>query len=72
LSVASIWSGVARGDPDRRTATAPATWGAAIDVPNRSVKRPPGTAEVIVSPGARRSTIGALFEKAVTSSGAVS
>src|SRR5688500_7819652 len=42
----------ASGFSDLRTAHAPDTCGAAIDVPPSAVKPPPGTAELMISPGA--------------------
>src|SRR4051812_14410719 len=47
----------------RRTAKAPATWGVAIDVPLKLANPPPGTDEVMLEPGAQRSSTLPEFEK---------
>src|ERR1700709_1825805 len=50
----------------RRMAQAPATKGADIEVPSSVAVPPPGTAEVIATPGAIRSTSGPTGEKLAT------
>ena len=47
---------------DRSAVIAPATCGVAMDVPLKGANPPPGTDELILEPGAKRSTIDALFE----------
>src|SRR5262245_9942894 len=59
---------LAEGFWDLRIAQAPATCGAAMDVPSKAAKPPPGTDEVMTPPGARRLRIGALLEKFATKS----
>ena len=59
-----IWSGLSLGKASLKTATAPATWGAAIEVPCSS--NPPAS---IKDPGANISRNWALLEKDVTRSG---
>src|SRR5262245_7465358 len=49
-----------------RMAQAPATWGAAIDVPLAAAKASPGYDETISSPGANNERKGATFEKSAT------
>ena len=66
--VASASSTVAVGKACLYTAQAPATWGAAIDVPSSVSKPPPGTDEVIGVPGANRSRSAEAFENQATSS----
>jgi len=56
---------LAKGFWDLSIAQAPATCGAAMDVPSKAAKPPPGTDEVMSTPGARRLKIGALLEKSV-------
>ena len=63
-----IWLTVAAGFACFRIAQAPATWGAAADVPLSTAKAPPGTDEVIDSPGARSERNDAEFEKDETTS----
>ena len=65
----SISSGVAVGALDLSRAQAPATWGAAMEVPLKVSKPSPGTEVRIPSPGASRSSWGELFEKLETDSG---
>ena len=50
---------------------APVTWGVAIEVPVFAAKPPPGTDEVMLVPGASRSTTAALSEEAFTASALV-
>src|SRR5215217_5248572 len=50
------------GSLSSRSAQAPATCGAAIEVPLFWAKLPPGTDEVMPTPGASRSTIGDILE----------
>ena len=54
---------LAVGAPCRSAAQAPATCGAAMDVPLNASKLPPGTDETIESPGARSERNDATFEK---------
>ena len=63
LKALRISSTVAFGDRERITANAPATCGVAIEVPLSDAKPPPGTAELMLEPGASRSRICALLEK---------
>src|SRR6187551_2492104 len=58
---------VAVGAACRMIAHVPATCGAAIDVPLKSAKPPPGTDELIPSPGAKSDRNDATFEKYDTS-----
>ena len=51
-----------------RIAHAPATWGAAMDVPSKMSKLPPGTEDMIEDPGARSERSGDMFENSETSS----
>ena len=59
------------GALDLSRAQAPATWGAAMEVPSKLSKPSPGTEVRIPWPGASRSSWGALFEKRETASGVV-
>ena len=68
----STCSTEALGALDLSTAQAPATWGAAPDVPPALAKPYPGTDDVIHRPGASRSSSGELLEKSETSSVVVS
>ena len=68
LSAASSMSTVASGDADRSTAKAPATWGAAMEVPLMLENPPPGIEELMAVPGAKRSMKYALLEYAATKS----
>src|SRR5262245_27597352 len=52
---AFTWSAVQPGWSWRRAAATPATWGAAMDVPDRATTPPPKAADTIDSPGATRS-----------------
>src|SRR5262245_56429427 len=49
-------------------ANAPETWGAAAEVPVPTAKPPPGTEEVMDSPGAKSDKNGATLEKVETTS----
>src|SRR4051795_13451166 len=69
IGLPSVWSAFTRaatvewGLLWRRTARAPATWGVAIDVPLKLANPPPGTDEVMLEPGAQRSSTLPEFEK---------
>jgi hypothetical protein len=65
-SSSTVWVGAAW----RRIANAPATGGAAIDVPSKVAKPAGGTDDVIGEPGASRDRKGATFENAHTASAA--
>src|SRR5688572_28820345 len=56
----------APGTRERRTAHAPATCGAAIDVPLNDANPPPGTEDVMTSPGASSRRNSLAFEKSDT------
>ena len=60
------WSTDARGTLDLSTAQAPATWGAAMDVPENCLNFPSRTEELIFCPGASKFNTGELFEKLET------
>jgi hypothetical protein len=60
------------GRAERKMAHAPATWGAAIEVPILLLYPSPGTVETIDSPGASRSRNVAELEKEETESTLVS
>ena len=66
-----ISSTLAAGTACFRIAHAPATWGAAIDVPLATANWPPGYDEMISSPGASRDKKGAAFEKSAIRSSLV-
>src|SRR5918994_146744 len=53
---------VLKGSFSSRSAQAPATCGAAIEVPPLMAKLPPGTDDLMLVPGASRSTIPDIFE----------
>ena len=59
---------LALGAAPWRIAHAPATWGAAIEVPLNSVKPPPGTDDRMASPGAKSDMNDETFEKYETAS----
>jgi len=67
-SAERTWAALAPGWADRINAHAPARCGAAIDVPFRTVNPPPGTDELIDTPGAKKSSKPDTFEKAATTS----
>src|SRR5690349_20076939 len=64
----SIWSTVDVLALLRNRAKAPATCGAAMDVPDLLAKPPPGTDDRMLTPGASRSSWSELFELAATAS----
>jgi hypothetical protein len=68
LSAARIWSTLAVGLRPFRIAHAPATWGAANEVPLSDANPPPGTEETIDEPGASRLRKDAAFENDTTAS----
>src|SRR6185503_17574487 len=68
VSASRISSTVAVGAACFRMAQAPATCGAAIDVPLDTAKLSPGYREMISSPGANSDRKGATFEKSATRS----
>ena len=67
-STSSISSTDASGTAEFRTATAPAKWGAAMEVPSLEANPPPGTAELMLVPGARVLSQDAVLEKLATPS----
>ena len=72
FSAVSIWPTVAFGHAERNAAKAPATCGAAIDVPLNAEKLGEGgTEDVMLSPGANKSTMADTFEKLDTASALV-
>src|SRR5207244_13616894 len=68
----SIWLTVAVGEACFRIAKTPATCGVAMDVPSKLSNPPPGTDEVIRSPGANRERNVAWLENEETLSNGVS
>ncbi len=70
-SACSIWSTDRLPRTERSAATAPATWGAAMEVPVLDPKLPPRIEEAIFVPGASMSTTSALLEDGLTASSLV-
>src|SRR5215208_3536280 len=64
--VERIWPTEAEGFCCLSSAHAPATCGAAWDVPSLRANPPPGTEDSMSSPGARRSTVDDMLENEVT------